>query len=368
MTVSIGPGWSFGPGVALGTSPLPPPPPPAITFGTPTVMNAGAFVSLLQPCASAIDSSGLITVIGSNNGNSGSAVSANGTSWTGPAQVITGSTFLTHITWSSYHNYFLAIGVNSSSNAICSTSSDGVTWTTPSVISGAIPIGNVHAITVTSAGLFAAIMLLNPGGAAYSTSSDGSTWTTPTALPGAASGVFFNTASIAVNSSGNFVVAGYNGFDSTPWYSFSANGSSWTAQQMFSSTFQPKAVTWSSYHNLFITIGNMTSGLGYSTSSNGSTWTAPTLITGSTSLMQIFSLVENPAGEFVGVGQLQAGGIGQALYMTSANGTNWGTPALFNGSTAPGYMRSVVYSTVISKFVAVGFDNSGTNWLYSVSA
>jgi hypothetical protein len=331
-------------------------------------MNLGAFVSLLQPNASAINTSGLITVVGSNNGNFGSAVSTNGTSWTGPAQEITGSTFLTHITWSSYHNYFLAIGVNSSSNAICSTSSDGVTWTTPTVISGAITIGNVYAITVNSAGLFAVIMILNPGGAAYSTSADGSTWTTPTALPGAASGVFFNTASIAVNSSGNFVVTGYNGFDSTPWYAVSANGSSWSAQQMFSSTFQIKAVTWSNYHNLFVTVGNMSGGLGYSTSANGTTWTTPTLISGSTSLMQIFSLTENPAGELVGVGQLQVGGIGQPLYMTSANGSNWGTPSLFNGSTAAGYMRSVLYSTLTSSFVSVGFDNSGTNWLYAVGS
>jgi hypothetical protein len=332
-------------------------------------MNSGAFVSLLQPNASAIDTSGLITVVGSYNGNFGSAVSTNGTTWTGPTQEITGSTFLTHITWSSYHNYFLAIGVNSSSNAICSTSSDGVTWTTPTVISGAIAVGNVHTITVNSAGVFAAIMLLSTGGvAAYSTSTDGSTWTTPTALPGAASGIFFNTASIAVNSSGNFVVTGYNGFDTTPWYSFSATGSSWSTQQMFSSTFQLKAVTWSSYHNLFVTVGNMSGGLGYSTSTNGSTWTTQTLISGSTTLMQIFSLTANPAGEFVGVGQLQVGGIGQPLYMTSANGSNWGTPSLFNGSTATGYMRSVVYSTVTSEFVAVGVDGTGPNWLYSVGS
>jgi hypothetical protein len=351
-------------GVNIGT---PPPSPPTINFITPTIMNAGAFVSLLQPCASAIDTSGLITVIGSDNGNSGSAVSSNGTSWTGPTQEITGSTFLTHITWSSYHNYFLAIGVNSSSNAICSTSSDGVTWTTPAVISGALIIGNVYAITVNSAGLFVAIMILNPGGTAYSTSTDGSTWTTPTALPGAVSGVFFNTASITVNSSGKFVVTGYNGFDSTPWYSVSTNGSSWTTQQMFNSSFQPKAVIWSSFHNLFVTVGNMTSGIGYSTSANGSTWTTPALISGSTSPMLIVALAVNPAGEFVGVGQVAVGGIGQALYMTSANGSNWGAPLLFNSSTNPGYMRSVVYSTVTNSFVAVGFDNTGPNWLYSVS-
>ena len=84
--------------------------------------------------------------------------------------------------------------------------------------------------------------------------------------------------------------------------------------------------------------------------------------------MQIFSLTANPAGEFVGVGQLQVGGIGQPLYMTSANGSNWGTPSLFNGSTATGYMRSVVYSTVTSSFVAVGVDGTGPNWLYSVGS
>jgi hypothetical protein len=363
MAILIEGGINIGSGISieLGVTP-----PPTFNFTTPTIMNTGAFLSLLQPNASAINTAGLITAVGSNNGNFGSAVSTDGINWTGPAQEITGSTFLTHIAWSSYHNYFLAIGVNSSSNAIYSTSSDGVTWTTPSVLSGAIPIGNMYAITVNSAGLFAAIMLLNPGGAAYSTSADGSTWTTPTALPGAISGVFFNTASIAVNSSGKFVVTGYNGFDTTPWYSVSTNGSSWTTQQMFNFTFQIKAVTWSSYHNLFITIGNLTGGLGYSTSTDGSTWTNPELISGSTTYMQIFSLAENPAGELVGVGQIQVGGNGEPLYMTSANGTNWSTPSLFNGSTGIGYMRSVLYSAATSSFVVVGADN-GTNWIYSVT-
>jgi hypothetical protein len=135
---------------------------------------------------------------------------------------------------------------------------------------------------------------------------------------------------------------------------------------MFNFTFQIKAVTWSSYHNLFITIGNLTGGLGYSTSTDGSTWTNPELISGSTSYMQILSLAENQAGELVGVGQIQVGCNGEPLYMTSANGTNWSTPSLFNGSTGIGYMRSVLYSAATSSFVVVGADN-GTNWIYSVT-
>ena len=94
---------------------------------------------------------------------------------------------------------------------------------------------------------------------------------------------------------------------------------------------------------------------------------APTAITGSTSAMQILSLAVNSAGVFVGVGQIQVGATGQPLYMTSTNGTDWCVPTSFNGSTDVGYMREVVYSTVTSKFVAVGVDSS-TNWIYAVSS
>jgi hypothetical protein len=61
------------------------------------------------------------------------------------------------------------------------------------------------------------------------------------------------------------------------------------------------------------------------------------------------------------------GGNGQSLYMTSTNGTDWCVPTSFNGSTGIGYMRGVVYSASLGKFVAVGVDN-GTNWIYAVSA
>jgi hypothetical protein len=358
-SVTINQGVTMG----IGTTP---PPSPAVTFGTPTIMNSGAFISLLQPNSSDINSSGSITVVGSNNGDFGTAVSSNGTSWTGPSVDISGSTFMPIVTWSSYHNLFLAVGINSSNYPIYSTSSDGVTWSSPAVIN-ATGIGNLWSLAVNSAGVFVVIMITNPGGAAvYSTSTDVTSWTTPASITGITSGVYFQNSSITVNSAGNFVVTGYNAFDSTAWSSFSANGSSWSSQQ-FSSGFTPRAVTWSSYHNLFVTVGGISGGLAYSTSTNGTTWTTPVSIAGSTSLMQILSLEVNSAGVFVGVGQLQVGGSGQPLYMTSTNGTDWCVPTSFNGSTSIGYMRGVMYSTVTSKFVAVGVDN-GTNWIYAVSA
>jgi len=270
------------------------------------------------------------------------------------------------VTWSSFYNVFLAVGINSSNYPIYSTSSDGVTWAAPAVIH-ATGIGNLWSLAVNSAGVFTVIMITNPGGAAvYSTSTDVTTWTTPTAVQDITSGVYFQNSSIAVNSAGNFVLTGYNAFDSTAWSSFSVNGSTWISQQ-FSSGFSPRALTWSSYHNLFVTVGAVTGGLAYATSTNGTTWTTPVGITGSTSAMSILSLAVNSAGVFVGVGQIQVGGNGQPLYMTSTNGTDWCVPTSFNGSTDVGYMREVVYSTVTSKFVAVGVDSS-TNWIYAVSS
>lgn len=365
MPIDFGPGIDIGSGISITSEP-PAPPSPAVTFGTPAIMNSGAFTSLLQPNSTDIDSAGLITVGGTSGGNFGTAVSSNGTAWTGPAVVLSGSTFMPIVTWSSFHNLFLAVGINGSGYPIYSTSFDGANWYLPSVIS-TTGIGNLWSLAVNSAGVFTVIMISNPGGAAvYSTSTDVTTWTTPTAVQDITSGVYFFNSSIAVNSTGNFVLTGYNAFDSTAWSSFSVNGSTWISQQ-FSSGFSPRALTWSSYHNLFVTVGAVTGGLAYSTSTNGTTWTTPVGITGSTSAMQILSLAVNSAGVFVGVGQIQVGATGQPLYMTSTNGTDWCVPTSFNGSTDVGYMREVVYSTVTSKFVAVGVD-SGTNWTYAVSS
>jgi len=126
-------------------------------------------------------------------------------------------------------------------------------------------------------------------------------------------------------------------------------------------------VTWSSYHNLFVTVGAIIGGLGYMTSADGVTWSSPAAITGSTSSMSILSLTVNSSGVFVGVGQIQ-GASTTPIYMTSTNGTDWCIPTSFNGSTTVGFMRGIVYSTSLGKFVAVGTDNSGPNWIYAVSS
>ena len=347
---------------------IPPAPPlsPAVTFSTPAIMNSGAFQALQQQNGTAINSSGLITSIGNNSGNFGSAASANGTSWTGPALVVSGSTYMTRVTWSSYHNLFLAIGTGTSSYPIYSTSTDGVNWSSAAVVS-ATAVGNIWALTVNSAGVFAAIMQVAGGVPAYVTSTNGTTWTAPTSIPGAASGVFYFNATMTVNTSGNFVVTGYNSFDSVPWYAFSADGSSWAASTLSGSAFSPRSVIWSSYNSLFITIGGTSTSLAYSTSANGTTWTTPVAIDGSNNAALILSLAENPSGVIVGVGQLQAGATTQPVYLTSTNGTTWTAPTLLNGSTDVGYMRGVVYNTATGTFVATGSDSS-SNWIYAVSS
>ena len=80
MAILIEGGIDIGGGISveLGVTP-----PPTFNFTTPTIMNTGAFLSLLQPSASAINTAGLITAVGSNNGNFGSAVSNDGINWTG---------------------------------------------------------------------------------------------------------------------------------------------------------------------------------------------------------------------------------------------------------------------------------------------
>jgi hypothetical protein len=369
MAIAIGGGITLEGGITISPNSIGPPP-PALSFTTPAIMNASSFESILSLGPIAINTSGLITVVGQTAGNFASAISSNnGVSWTGPTSVFGSGAVITNVTWSTFHNYFLAVGVNASNFPIYSTSTDGINWTGPTVISSTA-VGNIYSITVSSAGVFVAIMIQFTGGlAAYTTSSDGTTWTTPTAITDATNGVYFFGADITVNSSGKFVVTGYNSLDNTPWYSVSTDGSTWTSQQMFSSIFQPRAVEWSGYHNLFVTVGLLTGGiLGYSTSTNGTTWTTPTAISGAVNNMQIFSLTVDPNGVFVGVGQWNNGGTTSPLYMTSTDGINWCTPLLFNGSSARGFMRGIVYSTVSSSFVTVGFGPTGTTeWLYAYS-
>lgn len=361
--IQLGAGITVGAGISLTPGVIP----SIVSFTTPAIMNSGAFVSLLQPNSTDIDSSGLITVVGQNGGNFGSAASTNGTTWNGPTLEISTDTYIPRMVWSSYHNYFLAIGSGPSPNSypIYTTSSDGVTWTGTSV-ANATTISNIWALTVNSAGVFAAIVYIPSVGPGYMTSANGSTWTTPTVIPGATSGVFFFNASITVDSSGKFVATGYEGFSNTPWSAVSVNGSTWTAQQISGSTFTPRTVTWSSYHNIFVTVGALVGGLGYMTSADGVTWSSPAAITGSTSAMSILSMNVNSAGVFVGVGQIQ-GASTTPIYMASTNGTDWSVPTSFNGSTAVGFMRGIVYSTSLSKFVAVGTDNTGPNWIYAIS-
>jgi hypothetical protein len=367
MPIDIGPGIDIGGGILI-TSPPPAPPSPAVTFGTPTIMNSGAFTSLLQPNGTAIDSSDFITVVGQNGGNFGSAISNTGVLWTGPTLEISTDTYIARVTWSSFHNYFLAIGSGPSPDSypIVTTSSDGVTWS-GTAVANATTVSNIWALAVNSAGVFAAIVYIPSVGPGYMTSADGVTWTTPTLIPNATSGVFFFNAALTVDSSGKFVATGYEGFSSTPWSAVSANGSTWAAQQISASTLTARTATWSSYHNLFVTVGAITGGLGYMTSADGVTWSAPAAITGSTSPMSILSMTVNPSGVFVGVGQIQ-GASTTPIYMTSTNGTDWCVPTSFNGSTDVGFMRGIVWSPSLGKFVAVGTDNTGPNWIYAVSA
>jgi len=63
MAIVIEGGINIDNGILI-TSPPAEPPSPAVTFGTPAIMNSGAFVSLLQPNSIDIDPSGLIAVVG----------------------------------------------------------------------------------------------------------------------------------------------------------------------------------------------------------------------------------------------------------------------------------------------------------------
>ena len=150
------------------------------------------------------------------------------------------STSVDGITWSSFSQKsatssfnsvtvsptgkFVAVGYTNSMGYPSSIySNDGVTWSGATAIGSAICY--LRAICVDLFGRFVAIGR-NDSNVSYATTSvDGYTWTTPTLINGYTG--IYSSSSIAVNKNGEFVSVG-SGTSSLPFYAKSTDGISWT--------------------------------------------------------------------------------------------------------------------------------------------
>jgi multimeric flavodoxin WrbA len=259
---------------------------------------------------------------------------------------------------------------NGSTNSLplFSTSTDGITWTTPAVMGG-VSSGfyQMFDVVCNASGLFVAVGYQTNGlgnapvTAVYAKSSNGTSWTAPAQM-GASASTNFIMRGVAANTSGNFVATGFDNSSNRPTFSYSADGSSWTQPNYINgfASFSPmRRVYCNPGNNLFVTTGRGLGGLpAIAYSYDGTTWSSPTNIGSINSDFQ--NITCNASGRWVAVGSTQFGGSnGIAMAATSTDGINW-TTAYVNTSSDYCDLWSVV-ADKNGKFIAAGNSTYPTN-------
>lgn len=273
-----------------------------ITWTTPALMP-GSVVG--APNAITVNSSGLFVAVGNRSADSAPlyATSTDGSTWSTPA-LMNGSTSYANMSAIAVNSsgLFVAVGSNSSSQSVYATSTNGSTWTTPALMPGGIAF-TPTSMAVNSSGLFVAVGFQNNGGGAtpypftYASSSNGSTWTTPTVTTS------YNATKmvVAVNSSGLFVVA-YT--YSVAAFATSSNGTSWSAfTNIPGIRFTVAAITCSTA-GIFVIVGSTTTGTypAFTSSLDGTTWNSAITMNNSTTYAALTGLAVNSSGRFAAIG------------------------------------------------------------------
>lgn len=236
----------------------------------------------------AVSTSGLFVFMGLDfdTGNFGTRVntSSDGSTWTNTYIVTPDGanfSFTKYVCYSPFHNKFCAVGETytaagsfSPYKTVVSTSTDGVTWTTPAYFGSSIPEAmSISGIVVNSAGIFVAYGRDNNSGYNwYSRSTDGITWTTFAKFNGANR---TGTPTMAVSPSSLFMAIFNTG--GTAYVSTSSDGSTWTTP---TSRFTPQSSTINTFAvnngNVFVYLmlrgGNST--WYWRSSTDGISWTA----------------------------------------------------------------------------------------------
>jgi hypothetical protein len=182
----------------------------------------------------------------------------------------------------------------------------------------------------------------------------GTVWSTPAAMNGSA--VASTQRCVTCNpNTGVFVSVGGQ---SLPQFAVSTNGTTWTTPAAMNGTATPTVmygVTYSSTLNIFVAVGYSGTTSYYATSTDGTTWITPTAIPGTGTLRSV--VWSSALGLFVAVGSLSAG---TAIYATSTDGSTWSTIAVC-GSATTVYLQQVAVSSS-GRFVAVGYTGLSTSF------
>jgi len=282
------------------------------------------------------------------------STSTNGISWSQPLSLGITKIYLRSVIYAN--NKFVAVGYAPVSfGPMYATSTDGITWST-----GKMNNSNTTAYmsSVTyGGGKFVAVGYNSTSSPMYATSTDGSTWTTPATIGNTVG--FMNITSVTYGG-GKFVAVGYNssfiGMCAT-----STDGSTWTDPVTIESSMYMQSVTYSG--GKFVAVGYTPTALTpmYATSTDGNTWSKG-VMNNSTSRVLLTSVTFGK-GRFIAIGNYfsspsQRAGTG---FSVSDNGFNWSEPMILNTN---GYINSITYSG--SKFVGVGYIQTGTT-IYSAS-
>ena len=255
---------------------------------------------------------------------------------------------------------YVAVGIDASSNVpIFVTSPDGTNWTSPSYFNGSVATAFITGIAVNAAGRFVAVGYDNSNNPIYWTSTNGLSWSSPTIMLSFYAGL----KAVAVNSSGLWVAVGFGTTFAT--YATSTDGLTWSVNTLTGTNNLFVSVA-AAPNGTFSAVGyknDVTSAPIFAKfASNGSVSNSPAAMNGSSVFAQMNGVTANSNGTFVAVG---SDANTYPVYAKSTDGVTWNTPASMGGLTAIANMKAVtVYGN--APFIAVGDNGSGAS-MYATS-
>ena len=356
MTISITPGWNITPGTIAkdyNISDL-------FQFTTPTIISTA---NTFQTFSLAVNSNDTFVAVGSGS----YITSKDGVTWSAPAyfnsvDIIT-LYGLYGYQWYSVAsqpngNLFVAVGfaryygggLEGLGNAvpIVSISTNGTTWTTPSIVSQNYLF--FRSVAINSAGRSVAIGWDQFDYPISSTSTDGINWSTPTAI---VTNRQINLNSIAVNSSNVFVAVGTGIYSNS--YSFvSANGITWNTPVLMPQNTGDQIV-WMPTLNKFFAAGYNGGSKNYSTSVDGINWSP------FDQRYPPFSTVASNKNGYIVATYIPSQ---TSYYSVTSNVSNFNST--YRNFNSIGFAPVTIVSDSTGRFVVVGY-NSNSFPMYSTS-
>jgi hypothetical protein len=208
--------------------------------------------------------------------------------------------------------------------------------------------------------------------ATYATSADGITWTTYRTMNVSTGTSVYPTGACISPVTGRIVAVGYNYISPTCAYATSTNATTWTIGNLGSSSSGTtmKSVAVNSA-GLFIAVGNETPvavGLfSICSDGTGTNWTTPARFNGSATGMSNPFIATNSSGTWVAVGSANSFRSSTVFSVSTNDGVSWTTPATMSGTATLYGANSIVWNATKGYFVVSLYQDSlsSTGYAYS---